>query len=145
VRRLRALIVEDEFIVAYELGQLLESMGHEVCRVVGSGDQALKAARADRPDCVLMDVNIRGPIDGTVVAAEIRRELGAAIVFLTGLPVREVGRRVQGLTPAAVLTKPIDRQELRAVLDAVAAGGRAEGSPDTGFDEVASREAGNHD
>jgi len=143
--RLRVLVVEDEFIVAYELGQVLESMGHEVCRVVGSGAQAMESLRADRPDCVLMDVNIRGPVDGMELAAEIKRELGTPIVFLTGLPVREVDARAGALGPAAVLTKPIDHQELRAVLDAVATGRRSTRGPEVELREMSLREASRDD
>jgi CheY-like chemotaxis protein len=125
VTPLRLVIVEDEFIVAYELQEMLTQMGHRVCDVVGSGERALEACEADRPDCVLMDVNIRGASDGVQVAAAIQERFGAAVVFLTGFQVADVGERAGSVRPAAVLGKPIDRDELRAVLDRLAATRRA--------------------
>jgi CheY-like chemotaxis protein len=123
VTGLRLLVVEDEFIVALELKTIVEAMGHQVCRLVSSGERALEAAAADRPDCVLMDVSISGSIGGVEAAAAIRRDVGAEVVFLTGLPARELEERVRDIQPAAVLAKPIDHGSLRAVLDGLAAGG----------------------
>lgn len=128
---LRLLIVEDEFIVAYELQEMLRQVGHRVCGVVGSGERALEACEADRPDCVLMDVNIRGTSDGVAVAAAIRERFGAAVVFLTGFQVAEVAERTRSVRPAAVLGKPIDRDELHAVLDRLASAGRSSRSSGT--------------
>lgn len=128
---LRVLVVEDEFIVAYELEGLLESMGYHVCRVVGSGERALEAVWADRPDCVLMDVNLRGCADGIEVATAIRRELETPIVLLTGLPARDMDQPARELAITAVLTKPIDHSELRAVLGAITEEVRATGPADT--------------
>jgi len=121
VSRLRLVIVEDEFIVAFELGTVLESHGHEVCRVVSSGEAALEAACADRPDCVLMDVNIAGAMSGIDAAAEIRKRLDTEIVFMTGFPGYEIKERVREIRSAAILPKPIEHEQLRALLDHVAA------------------------
>lgn len=118
--RLRLLIVEDEFIVAYELARLVESMGHEVCRMVSSGEEALKVLRADGLDCVLMDVTLRGHDSGLTTAATIRSEIGTPIVFLTGLPMRDVEQEARDLAPVAILSKPIAPGDLRTALEAVA-------------------------
>jgi len=123
VTGLRVLVVEDEFIVALELREVLEAMGHEVCRAVSSGEQAVDAARIDQPDVVLMDVNIRGSMGGVEAAAQIRARLHTQVVLLTGLPPWAVERRAEGLGPAAVLSKPIDHGQLGAVLDGLGPGG----------------------
>jgi CheY-like chemotaxis protein len=120
---LRVMVVEDEFIVALELRDVLEAMGHQVCRVVGSGKQAVGAAAFDRPDCVLMDVNIQGPMGGVEAAAEIQMRFPTQVILLTGLPVRALEEQVRELRHAAVLSKPVDHDQLRAVLDGLPSGG----------------------
>jgi CheY-like chemotaxis protein len=72
----RILIVEDEFIVAYEIQQTLEDRGFTVCGMVASGEAAVITAERERPDCVLMDVNVRGTIGGIEAARRIGAGLG---------------------------------------------------------------------
>ena len=117
---LRLLVVEDEFVVALELGRVLEDAGHEICGLVGSGEEAVAAAEAHRPDCVLMDVNVRGAMGGVAAAREIRTRVGSAVLFLTGLPVAEVARQARDLDPVAVLAKPIRGEQLERALRALA-------------------------
>lgn len=118
---LRLVIVEDEFIVAFELSKVLASIGHDVCFVASSGEDAVEAARDHRPDCVLMDVNIAGTMGGIEAAAEIRRRLDTEIVFMTGLPGHHLEQLVREIRPAAILAKPIDHASLHELLDRIAA------------------------
>lgn len=120
MRALRLLVVEDEFVVALELGRVLEEAGHDVCGLIGSGEEAVVAAIAHRPDCVLMDVNVRGTMGGVAAAREIRARVGSDVLFLTGLPLAEVEAQVRELDPVAVLAKPIRGEELERVLSAIA-------------------------
>ena len=120
---LRVLVVEDEFIVALELREVLEAMGHEVCRAVSSGEQAVDAARIDQPDVVLMDVNIRGSLGGVGAAAAFYARFATPVILLTGLPAWSIEQQAGGLRPAAVLSKPIDHGQLGAVLDGLGPGG----------------------
>ena len=122
--RLRLMVVEDEFIVALELREVLEGMGHRVCRMVSSGEEAVDAAAIDRPDCVLMDVNIRGALGGVEAAATIQARFATPVILLTGLPGWALEQQVRGARHTPVLAKPIDHEQLRAVLDGLGFGGR---------------------
>jgi CheY-like chemotaxis protein len=113
----RILIVEDEFIVAYEMQQTLEDRGFAVCGVIASGEEAVAAAEMERPDCVLMDVNIRGTIGGVEAARRIRAGLGIPVAFLTGFPSRQVMEQARDVTPIAYFTKPLDFDEVCVVLE----------------------------
>jgi len=112
--RLRLMVVEDEFIVALELREVLEGMGHRVCRMVSSGEEAVDAAAIDRPDCVLMDVNIRGALGGVEAAATIQARFATPVILLTGLPGWALEQQVRGTRLSPVLAKPIDHEQLRA-------------------------------
>ena len=111
------LIVEDEFIVAYEIKQTLEDRGFTVCGVVGSGEEAVAVAQRRRPNCVLMDVNIRGRMDGVAAARHIRRHYGIPVAFVSGFPAQEVMAQARDVVPIACFTKPLDFDEVCTVLD----------------------------
>ena len=111
------LIVEDEFIVAYEIQQTLEERGFTVCGVVGSGEEAVAVAEHTRPDCVLMDVNIRGGLDGVAAARRIRKRYDIPVAFVSGFPSREVMAQARDIVPLACFTKPLDFNEICTVLE----------------------------
>lgn len=110
--RPRALIVEDEGIVALELQERLSAFGFDVVGVVASGEEALARANDARPDLVLMDVRLKGELDGTEVARRLHAELDAAVVFLTAYADTETVSRAMSVDPIAYLTKPFDERTL---------------------------------
>ncbi len=117
MQRPRILIVEDEFLVAYEIRLHLEESGFEVCGMVGSGEAAVTEAERSRPDCVLMDVSLKGDMDGVEAARRMAARRDVPFVFMTGLPVAQVRDRVRELDAAVCLSKPVDLAELRMVIN----------------------------
>ena len=115
--RRKILIVEDEVISAMSLTELLQLWGHEVCDSVSSGEEAIQRAQDERPDMVLIDINIRGGMDGLQAAREIRRRLGIPIVIMTGYQDRDMRERARELEPAGYLVKPLDLDELKSIID----------------------------
>ena len=113
----RILVVEDEFIVAFEIQRALEDRGIEVCGVVASGEEAVAAAEWHLPDCVLMDVNIRGAMGGVEAARRIHGRLGVPVAFLTGFPSSQVTDEANDLVPLAYFNKPLDIDEVCVVLE----------------------------
>ena len=114
--RRRILIVEDEFIVAFEIKIALEGMGYEVCGMVGSGEAALEIAERERPDCVLMDVSLKGKMDGIDAARHIRARLGIRSFFLSGYPEQEMMERAADVWPVGCFAKPLEYDQLEAAL-----------------------------
>jgi CheY-like chemotaxis protein len=115
----RVLIVEDEQIVVEDLRLRLTAMGHDVVGTAGSGEDAIRLAEEVRPDLVLMDIKLQGPMEGTEAGLRIQRATGAPVVFLTAYPgvfVRQPGKMVP---PGLCLTKPFSNTDLKAVIDAV--------------------------
>ncbi|HTX73262.1 MAG TPA: response regulator [Rectinemataceae bacterium] len=109
----RILIVEDETIVAMQLQECLEQMGHSVPQIVDSGDAAINAVVTHRPDLVLMDINLRSFIDGVDAAARIRLLSQVPIIFLTAYPSQGSQDRALKTKPVAYLLKPIDDKALQ--------------------------------
>ncbi len=120
----RVLIVEDEAIVADDLEQQVLQLGYEVAGVAASGREAVALADENRPDIVLMDIQLQGAMTGTEAANVIQRQTGAAIVFVTAFAavfVRDPGQ----LTPPGIcLSKPFSPIQLRTALEMVRSGTR---------------------
>lgn len=123
---LNILVVEDEFIVALELKTALEAMGYTVCGMVNSGADAIACAEQDRPDCVLMDVSLKGEMDGIEAARRIHDRFGIRTAFLSGYPAEKVMDRAGEVDPLGCLVKPFEYDQLEAMLqrffDSVAGG-----------------------
>jgi DNA-binding NarL/FixJ family response regulator len=112
----RILVVEDEFIVAFELKVALEEMGYAVCGMVSSGEEAIDCAEREQPDCVLMDVSLKGEMDGIQAARHIRVRFGARIAFLSGYPAEEMMRRAADIQPIGFFVKPLEYKKLEMTL-----------------------------
>jgi CheY-like chemotaxis protein len=82
--RTRLFIVEDQIIVAEDLAQRLERNGFEVAGIASSGHEAVEQIRDVQPDLILMDVRIRGELNGIEVAIIIQSFARVPIIFLTG-------------------------------------------------------------
>lgn len=108
----RILIVEDEYLVAKHLQLALEDDGYEVAGVAASSGQALLVAGRERPDLVLMDVHIRGDVDGVATAGLLRAELGVPVVFLTANADDPTLRRALEVGAGGFLTKPFNAQRV---------------------------------
>ncbi len=79
----RILIVEDEAIIAKEMENQLQDLGYEVTSIVDTGEKAIERAEEDKPDLILMDIRIKGEMDGIEAAEEIRNRFGIPDIFST--------------------------------------------------------------
>jgi two-component system, response regulator PdtaR len=120
-RRASVLVVDDEFLIVELLSIMLRDMGLEVCGTAATGDEAVALAEAHEPGLVLMDVRLKGQMDGVDAARAISRTTGASVIFITGSREPATVARIEQERPVAVLYKPIRFDQLRdAVLQAVA-------------------------
>ena len=78
-QRPRILIVEDEAVIALDLEQHLIDLGYDVVGIAASGQRALELTRSKAPDLIVMDIMIKGPIDGIAAAHDIHGGLFAAL------------------------------------------------------------------
>jgi PAS domain S-box-containing protein len=113
----KILIVEDETIVAMDLAVTLRRLGYDVGGMVGTGAAAIETARAIKPDLILMDIRLRGPIDGIEAASVIRSEHDTPIVFLTAHADADTVERSKAASPHGYLVKPFDERALHRAVE----------------------------
>ena len=115
-RTWRVLIVEDEPLVASAVQDSLTALGHEVLGVTDSGEHALELAERLRPQLVLMDINIRGTLDGIETANRIHARLGVPVIFASGSADSDTLRRADNGAVFGYLIKPFRQRDLKLVL-----------------------------
>jgi len=113
----KILIVEDEFLVAANLQADLEAMGYRVIGLASSGDQALGISRRETPDLVLMDIKIRGAMDGIETAKRLRQESDIPAIFITAFADDAFIESAKSSEPLGYLVKPFDKKELHATIE----------------------------
>ncbi len=116
--RLKALIVEDEAIVAEDLRSKLLELGFNVIAVTSSGREAIEYAKEAHPDVVLMDFQIKSDLNGTEAAVVIQgmTDSPVPIVFLTAHAASEFPL-LRAVAPYVYLRKPFSDADLKRILD----------------------------
>jgi len=117
LRPLRILIVEDERIVAADLQQMLHDLGYDAYAIAAAGADALSIARQTPPDIALMDIRIRGLLDGIETATTLRREFNTAVIFVTAHADDATLDRAKHVEPYGYLLKPINAPMLRTTIE----------------------------
>lgn len=107
------IIVEDEGISALEIQDNLEYWGYKVVSVVDNGPDAIQESFKLKPDLILMDITLKGDMDGVDAATVIKTFLDVPLIFLTALDDVEIFKRISDTRATAYLVKPIEEAELR--------------------------------
>jgi len=120
------LIVEDEAIVAEDLKETVMRLGYKVIGIASEGTEAITKAEAFKPDLVVMDVSLRGEIDGIQTARLIHEKLNVPVIFLTGHSDPETLQRAVLTGPLGYILKPFQEVELRCAIEVAVHKHRAE-------------------
>jgi diguanylate cyclase (GGDEF)-like protein len=120
------MIVEDERIFARDLQQQLRSLGYDSSASAASGEEAIALARQRKPDVVLMDVRIKGTMDGVATAERIRAMHDVPVIFLTAHADDSTLGRARSSGPHGYLLKPIKPAELKTTIEIAIAKHRVE-------------------
>ncbi|MBC7185638.1 MAG: response regulator [Calditrichaeota bacterium] len=113
----RILIVEDEAIVARDVEGMLRDLGYQVVGIAATGEQAIDKAKATQPDLVLMDIKLRGAIDGVQAAEEIVTSVGVPVIFVTANSDDLTLQRAKITTPFGYVLKPFEPRELHIAIE----------------------------
>ena len=111
------LIVEDEQIVATELREILTSLGYRIVAATSTGPEALAKTEETQPDLILMDIRIKGTMDGIETASKITDRWDIPIIYLTAHADQETLRRAKVTGPMGYVLKPFSERELLIAIE----------------------------
>jgi signal transduction histidine kinase len=113
----KILIVEDELIAAANIARNLQKLGYDVTAKVNSGEKALLQVAENSPDLVLMDIQLRGKIDGIEAAAQIRSQYQIPVVYITAYADGPTIERAKLTQPYGYLIKPFKPQDISTTIE----------------------------
>lgn len=117
MQKINILIVEDEAIVAMDLAVRLQRLNFNIVGKAATGKAAIEAFEREPADLILMDINLRGDIDGIETAQAIHLIKPTPIIYLTAQTDTSTIERVKQTLPAAYLTKPFDEKNLQIAIE----------------------------
>jgi len=120
------LVVEDEVIIGMDIKNSLTKLGYHVPAVVASGEKAIEKAEKLQPDLVLMDIMLKGSIDGVEAAQQIRNLFNLPVVFLTAHTDTTTLERAKATQPFGYIVKPFQEKDLHTTVEIALARCKAE-------------------
>ena len=113
----RILIVEDQVIVARDEQYTLEDLGYIVVGSSVTGEDAIAKAEEHQPDLVLMDIMLKGEMDGIEAAQQIRERFDIPVIFVTAYADRATLHRAKLIEPFGYILKPFEEADLRTNIE----------------------------
>jgi PAS domain S-box-containing protein/putative nucleotidyltransferase with HDIG domain len=117
MKNLRIMIVEDESLVARDIDNMATSLGYEVCGIAKSGEEAVAMAARHRPDLILMDVIIKGSLDGISAAEKIWETYRIPLIYVTAYADELTLKRAKITEAFGYILKPFDERELKVTIE----------------------------
>lgn len=115
--KIKILIIEDQRSVAEILAMDLEQAGHQISGIVESGSEAIQHLIKTKIDLVLIDIVLKGEMDGIDVGGQIKTEYEIPIIYLSSSRDRATLKRARATNPNGYILKPYDLKDLRATIN----------------------------
>lgn len=117
MEKAKILIVEDERIIAMDIKNSLQKMGYCVCGIAHSGEMAIQRTAELQPDLVLMDIILKGEMDGVEAAETIYHSYNIPIIYLTAHSDVPTLKRAKATEPFGYLIKPFEERDLQTAIE----------------------------
>jgi DNA-binding LytR/AlgR family response regulator len=115
--KINILVVEDESIVSKDIQHSLNKLGYNVVGAASTGEKAIELARSERPDIVLMDIMLKGEMNGIETAEIIRNEMSIPVVFLTAYADESTLSKAKVTEPYGYIIKPFKEIDLHTSIE----------------------------
>ncbi len=112
----KILVVEDEFITASDIQSTLGRMGFDVPGIADTGEDAIRMAGELKPDAILMDISLKGQMNGITAAGVIRERFGTPVIYLTGQSDDATISKALESEPFGYIIKPFEEKTLKATI-----------------------------
>lgn len=117
MRKTKILLVEDETVVARDIKNMLIRLGYDVPKVLATGEDTVEMAEKLHPALVLMDVMLKGKMDGTEAANRIYKDLDIPVVYITAYADEKTLQRAKLTEPFGYIIKPFNEKELQTSIE----------------------------
>lgn len=117
---IKIFIVEDEMIIAANISLQLTNLGYEITGIVPRGEVALAHVEENMPDIILLDINLKGKIDGIETAELIQEKYNIPIIYLTANTDDTHFKRAKATKPSAFISKPFKKLDLQHAIELAA-------------------------
>ena len=114
---IKILVVEDEMIIAAKISMQLTSLGYEVTGILPRGEQAVQQVKENKPDIILLDINLKGQLDGIETALQIQQFAQIPIIYLTANSDEATFNRAKPTKPYAFISKPFKQLDLQRAIE----------------------------
>jgi len=113
----KILVVEDEAIIAMDIQFMLRKLGFSQLEVVDTGEESLQKVAVDKPHLVLMDIKLKGELDGIEAAKQIFFEYNVPVIYITAFGDEKTLERADGSARYGFITKPFEETELQSTIE----------------------------
>ena len=117
--KVQIMIVEDDMIIAADISMQLVQLGYEVTGILPRGEDALQQLESAQPDIILMDINLKGELDGVETAQEIYDRYQLPLIYLTANADDATFQRARSTKPYAFISKPFEQSDLQRSIELV--------------------------
>lgn len=114
---IKILVVEDEMIIGAKISMQLTSLGYEVTGILPRGEEAVIHVEENRPDIVLLDINLKGKLNGIETALQIQKLADIPIIYLTANSDEATFNRARASRPYAFISKPYKQLDLQRAIE----------------------------
>lgn len=121
------LIVEDEMLIGANISLQLTQLGYKVNAIVPRGEEALEKIKIEQPDIALLDINLKGELDGIDTALLMQKDYDIPIIYLTANADETNFNRAKKTNPYAFISKPFKKLDLQRAIELTVSRVMAEG------------------
>ncbi|SFN86614.1 two component transcriptional regulator, LytTR family [Bizionia echini] len=114
---IKILIVEDEMIIAANISLQLTNLGYDVTGIIPRGEEALIHIKENKPDILLLDIQLKGAIDGIEMAQIMQQDYDIPIIYLTANTDDTHFEKAKTTNPHAFISKPFKKLDLQHAIE----------------------------
>ena len=114
---IKILVVEDEMIIGAKISMQLTTLGYEVTGILPRGEEAILHVQENKPDIILLDINLKGKLDGIETATQIQQQSNIPIIYLTANADETTFNKAKHTKPSAFISKPFKQLDLQRAIE----------------------------
>ncbi len=115
--KVKILVVEDEMLIAAKISLQLTALGYEVTGILARGEETLRHVKENAADIILLDINLKGAMDGIETAKQLKQIADVAIIYLTANADEATFNRAKSTSPQAFIAKPFKQLDLQRAIE----------------------------